>query len=44
LRERSQQHEKRLAAAIGEDGRQELLKLLHGVIDAVGPGSETEED
>lgn len=44
LRERSKEHEKRLATTIGEDGRQELLKLLHGVIEAVGPGSESEED
>jgi hypothetical protein len=44
LRARSQEHEKRLAALIGEDGRQQLLKLLHGVIEAVGPGSEGEED
>jgi DNA-binding MarR family transcriptional regulator len=44
LRERSREHEKRLAATIGEDGRQQLLKLLHGVIEAVGPGSEGEEE
>ncbi len=44
LRARSEAHEKRLAATIGEDGRQKLLKLLHGVIDAVGPGSEGEDD
>lgn len=44
LRTRSDAHEKRLAATIGEDGRQQLLKLLHGVIEAVGPGSEGEED
>ena len=44
LRARSQEHEKRLAATIGEDGRQQLLKLLHGVIEAVGPGSEGEEN
>ena len=44
LRARSRDHEKRLAAVIGEDGRQQLLKLLHGVIEAVGPGSENEED
>lgn len=44
LRARSEAHEKRLAAVIGEDGRQQLLKLLHGVIEAVGPGSEDEED
>jgi DNA-binding MarR family transcriptional regulator len=44
LRERSREHEKRLAAAIGEDGRQQLLKLLHGVIEAVGPGSEGDEE
>ncbi len=44
LRARAQAHEKRLAGVIGEDGRQELLKLLSGVIEAVGPGSEGEED
>jgi DNA-binding MarR family transcriptional regulator len=44
LRERSREHEQRLAATIGEDGRQQLLKLLHGVIEAVGPGSEGEEE
>lgn len=44
LRARSEAHEKRLAAVIGEDGRQQLLKLLHGVIEAVGPGSEGEEE
>lgn len=43
LRARSQEHERRLAATIGEDGRKQLLKLLHGVIEAVGPGSEDEE-
>lgn len=40
LRARAQQHEKLLAANIGEDGRRELLRLLHGVIAAVGPGGE----
>lgn len=44
LRARSESHERRLAATIGEGGRQELLRLLHGVIEAVGPGSEDEED
>ncbi len=44
LRERAQQHEKRLASAIGEDGRKQLLKLLQGVIEAVGPGSEGDDD
>ena len=44
LRARSEAHEKRLAASIGEDGRRELLKLLAGVIEAVGPGSESEEE
>lgn len=44
LRARSQAHEKRLATVIGEDGRKQLLKLLHGVIEAVGPGGEDEED
>jgi DNA-binding MarR family transcriptional regulator len=44
LRARSETHEKRLAAVIGEAGRQQLLKLLSGVIEAVGPGSENEEE
>jgi len=44
LRARSEAHEKRLASTIGESGRQQLLKLLHGVIEAVGPGSEGEEE
>lgn len=44
LRQRAQQHEKRLASAIGEDGRKQLLKLLQGVIEAVGPGSEGDDD
>lgn len=43
LRARAQQHEKLLAANIGEDGRQELLRLLHGVIEAIGPGVEDDE-
>jgi DNA-binding MarR family transcriptional regulator len=30
-------HEKRVSAKIGESGRRELLKLLHGIVDAVGP-------
>jgi DNA-binding MarR family transcriptional regulator len=44
MRQRSQEHEKRLAAVIGEDGRAQLLKLLDGVIEAVGPGSEGDDD
>lgn len=44
LRARSEAHEKRLATVIGESGRQQLLKLLHGVIEAVGPGSEGDEE
>ena len=44
MRQRSQEHEKRLASVIGEDGRKQLLKLLHGVIEAVGPGSEGDDD
>ncbi|HRF08686.1 MAG TPA: MarR family transcriptional regulator [Xanthobacteraceae bacterium] len=44
LRARSEAHEKRLAAVIGEAGRQQLLTLLSGVIEAVGPGSEGEEE
>lgn len=44
LRTRSEAHEERLSAVIGEDGRQQLLKLLQGVIEAVGPGSEGDEE
>lgn len=44
LRARSEAHERRLAGMIGEEGRKQLLKLLHGVIDAVGPGSEGDEE
>lgn len=44
LRARAQEHEKRLSANIGEDGRKQLLKLLHGVIEAVGPGNEEDEN
>lgn len=44
MRQRSQEHEKRLSAVIGEDGRAQLLRLLEGVIEAVGPGSEGDDD
>jgi DNA-binding MarR family transcriptional regulator len=36
-------HEKRVTAKIGENGRRELLKLLHGVVEAVGPAT-TDDD
>jgi DNA-binding MarR family transcriptional regulator len=44
MRERAQAHEARLAAIIGEDGRRQLLTLLQGVIEAVGPGTESEDE
>lgn len=45
LAEANAAHEQRISAKIGEDGRKELLRLLHGVLDAVGsPPAEEEED
>jgi len=44
LRALSDAHERRVAAKIGEDGRRELLRLLNGVNDAVGPAPAEEED
>jgi DNA-binding MarR family transcriptional regulator len=37
-------HERRVTAKIGENGRRELLRLLHGVVDAVGPTHSDEDD
>jgi DNA-binding MarR family transcriptional regulator len=37
-------HEKRVSAKIGENGRRELLKLLHGVVDAVGPATSDDDE
>jgi DNA-binding MarR family transcriptional regulator len=37
-------HEKRVSAVIGEAGRKELLRLLHGVTEAVGTASAEEDD
>jgi hypothetical protein len=36
-------HEKRVTAKIGESGRRELLQLLQGLVEAVGPAT-TDED
>jgi DNA-binding MarR family transcriptional regulator len=36
-------HEKRVTAKIGESGRRELLQLLQGIVEAVGPAT-TDED
>jgi DNA-binding MarR family transcriptional regulator len=44
LAEASAGHEARINAIIGESGRKELLRLLHGVIDAVGPTSADEDE
>ena len=37
-------HESRVNAIIGETGRKELLRLLHGVTDAVGSAPTDDED
>jgi DNA-binding MarR family transcriptional regulator len=37
-------HERRVTAKIGDGGRQELLKLLHGIVDAVGPAPSDDDD
>lgn len=37
-------HERRVNAIIGEPGRKELLRLLHGVVDAVGSAPADDED
>jgi DNA-binding MarR family transcriptional regulator len=37
-------HEKRVTAKIGDHGRRELLKLLQGIVDAVGPTPADDED
>jgi DNA-binding MarR family transcriptional regulator len=37
-------HERRVNAIIGEPGRKELLRLLHGVIDAVGTAPTDDDD
>jgi DNA-binding MarR family transcriptional regulator len=44
LAEVSAGHEARVQAAVGEDGRKELLRLLHGVIDAVGPSTPDDDE
>jgi DNA-binding MarR family transcriptional regulator len=37
-------HEKRVSAVIGEAGRKELLRLLHGITEAVGTASAEDDD
>jgi DNA-binding MarR family transcriptional regulator len=37
-------HDKRVTAKIGASGRRELLRLLHGVVEAVGMPAAEEED
>jgi DNA-binding MarR family transcriptional regulator len=37
-------HERRVTGKIGEPGRRELLRLLHGIVDAVGPAADEEEE
>jgi DNA-binding MarR family transcriptional regulator len=37
-------HEKRVSAVIGESGRKDLLRLLHGVTEAVGSAPAEEDD
>lgn len=44
LAEVSTAHEKRVQAAIGEAGGKELLRLLHGVIDAVGASTSDDDE
>lgn len=44
LAELSAAHEARVSTHIGEAGRTELLRLLHGVIDAVGTPAADEDD
>jgi DNA-binding MarR family transcriptional regulator len=44
LREINVAHERRVTARIGEAGRRQLLKLLQGVIDAVGEAQAEDDD
>ena len=44
LAEVNEAHERRVNAVIGEPGRKELLRLLHGVIEAVGTAPADEEE
>jgi DNA-binding MarR family transcriptional regulator len=37
-------HEKRVTAKIGEVGRRELLRLLHGIVEAVGPANADDDE
>ncbi len=44
LAEVSASHEARIEAQIGAAGRRELLRLLHGVIDGMGPATDEDEE
>ena len=44
LREISAEHEKRLMTHIGEEGRDKLLVLLRGLLEAVGPATIEDEE
>lgn len=44
LAEVSEAHEARIGAVIGEAGRKELLRLLHGVTEAVGSAPAEDEE
>jgi DNA-binding MarR family transcriptional regulator len=37
-------HERRITAKIGEAGRRELLRHLHGIVEAVGPAAGEDDD
>lgn len=37
-------HERRVTGRIGETGRRELLRLLHGIVDAVGSPADDEDE
>ncbi|MCC6947139.1 MAG: MarR family transcriptional regulator [Bradyrhizobiaceae bacterium] len=44
LGELSAAHEQRVSATIGESGRKELLRLLHGVVQAVGSSAPDDDE
>jgi len=44
LGELSAAHEQRISATIGDTGRKELLRLLHGVVQAVGPSAPDDDE
>lgn len=44
LQEINTAHEQRVIGKIGADGRRELLRLLHGIVEALGPAAADEDD